>query len=998
MSWGGPSLGNTRERHIVKAFINPHPSEYTEDGKGSGGIWRVINAQARWLPQYGVEIADSEEEADVVMIHAGSLVRTDKPIVTSSHGMYWTGDFEWNDDYWQYNGNVIEALRRASKVSVPSEWVAQPIRRDMRVNPIVIPHGVEFDEFAPQKEHGGYVLWAKPRVDVVSDPTPLNELAHQMQDVQFVSTFGRPEPNVRITGALPYDQFQTVMSEACLWLATARETGDIASREAMARGIPVVGWRWGATAELVRHMETGYLAEPGDYESLAYGVRYCMEHRQHIGEAAREWICANYQWKALIARYADAIRRAYEEDQYDTDITVMVPAYNYANYLPEALESIQAQTFEGNVQTVVVDDCSTDSTQEVLSHFDGIEVVRHEHNMGLPAALNTGLAHAKGRYVIPLDADNLLTPTALQVLYEALESKPWLDVASGQIAIYQEDGNHRRADDWPFGTVDIEGQLHHYNQLASSSLMRRRSVQRLGGWRRRQHKNEDGEFWCRAMSAGLYFEQVTDDPVLVYRWHENNKSKTEGGEDDPEGVLAWNYHYPWKDDQSIMPFACTMPPPRGSWPVRSYDNPHISVIVACGPGHDEFLQDALDSVAGQTFPLFECVVCNDTGHPLDVAAMGHPWVRVVNTKGGVGPAVARNTAIAAARAPLIAPLDADDMFYPDWLRSAYEAYLEYPECIVYADCDTEVRLGQREYYRSGNFTVEHVMREAVYQVSTLFPKQWWHAVGGYPTDQPYQMWEDWLFGVKLHLLGIGAAYIEGVRWGVYRKWTAGSEGSKNAIDNAEFGTEAFKAKYGELVEWIEKKEAQMACAGCKKKAKGQVVVQGKSVPVPTGPDRVFMYIGTRGGQFTVNSAMPQSRKKYRVRQGEAFTVPAADAELRFARMPAEFREILPEEAAGGTLIPERPIAPPEIAVPEPQPEPETAPILDAPLPERVDDLDRLSLDWQTVEILRGANFVRVSDLAFEIRAGDGQALRAVKGIAIKRYQKIVKAVEALEAA
>jgi glycosyltransferase involved in cell wall biosynthesis len=526
--------------------------------------------------------------------------------------------------------------------------------------------------------------------------------------------------------------------------------------------------------------------------------------------------------------------------------------------------------------------------------------------------------------------------------------------------------------------------------------MRRRSVQRLGGWRRRQHKNEDGEFWCRAMSAGLYFEQVTQDPVLVYRWHGRNKSKLEGGEDDPEGVLAWNYHYPWKDDTSIMPFACTQPPTRGSWAVRSYDNPHISVIIACGPGHDIFLQDALDSVAGQTFPLIECVVCNDTGKPLDVAAMGHPWVRVVDTTGGVGPAVARNTAIAAARAPLIAPLDADDMFYPDWLRRAYGAYLENPECIVYADCDTEVKLGQREYYRSGEFTIEHIMREAVYQISTLFPKQWWHAVGGYPTDQPHQMWEDWLFGVKLHLVGIGAAYIEGTPWGVYRKWTAGDEGSKNAIDNADFGSDAHRAKYRELLAWIERKEVEMACVGCKNKAKGTVVVLGKRVPVPTGPDRVFVYVGTRGGQFTVNSAV-QPRKKYRVRKGEPFTVPAGDAQMRFGIM-RDFEEVLPE-AIEGTPIPAQPIAPPEIAVPTPQPEPETAEVQDEQVPERLDDLNRLEgLDWKTADILRHNGFSKVSDIAFDIKAGDGQAIRAIKGIADRRYEKIEAAVERLQTA
>jgi len=335
------------------------------------------------------------------------------------------------------------------------------------------------------------------------------------------------------------------------------------------------------------------------------------------------------------------------------------------------------------------------------------------------------------------------------------------------------------------------------------------------------------------------------------------------------------------------------------------------------------------------------------------------------------------------------------MFYPDWLRVAYKAYLENPECLVYADCDTEIKLGQREYYRSGNFTVEHVMMEAVYQVSTLFPKQWWRAVGGYPVDQPYQMWEDWLFGVKLHLVGIGAAYCESVPWGVYRKWTAGDVGSKNAIDNAEFGSEAFKAKYKELLRWIDRKEKEMACAGCRKKADGKVVIQGKAVPIPTGPDRVFVYVGTRGGQFSVNS-LAQPRKKYRVRRGEAFTIPAGDLVL-FSRLK-DFEEVLPQEQEAGAVIPATPIQPPEIVVPQPQPAPVVAMADDEKVPERVDDLDRLGLHFLITDALRAANFHTVEQIAFDIRAGDGAALKKVKGIAAKRYEKIVEAVEALESA
>jgi len=315
-------------------------------------------------------------------------------------------------------------------------------------------------------------------------------------------------------------------------------------------------------------------------------------------------------------------------------------------------------------------------------------------------------------------------------------------------------------------------------------------------------------------------------------------------------------------------------------------------------------------------------------------------------------------------------------------------------------------LGQRERYKSGVFTTERILGtgqrdahhypQAIYQSAILYPKQWWRAVGGYPTDQPYGMYEDWLFGVKMHLVGIGAAYCQDIAWGVYRHWTDSIiVGSKNAIDNAEHGSPEFRRKFDEICGWIERKETEMACAGCRKRADGKVIIQGKAVPVPTGPDRVFVYLGTRGGQFSVNS-VAQPRKKYRVRHGEPFTIPAGDYPL-FSRLK-DFEEVIPEPAEAGAVIPATPIQPPEIAVPRPQPAPVTAPAQEERVPERVDDLKRLGLHYIIEGILRDNNFHTVQDVAFFARANGGQALLDCKGISQKRLQVIREALEKLETA
>ena len=112
----------------------------------------------------------------------------------------------------------------------------------------------------------------------------------------------------------------------------------------------------------------------------------------------------------------------------------------------------------------------------------------------------------------------------------------------------------------------------------------------------------------------------------------------------------------------------------------------------------------------------------------------------------------------------------------------------------------------------------------------------------------------------------------------------------------------------------------------------------------------------------------------------------------------DFQEVLPEEAEQGTRIPAQPIQPPEIAVPAPQPAPEVAELVDLAPPARVNDLDRLGLHHTIVDALKSANIITVADVSFFARANNGQTLLDIPGIAAKRLDKIIEALEALETA
>jgi glycosyltransferase involved in cell wall biosynthesis len=103
-------------------------------------------------------------------------------------------------------------------------------------------------------------------------------------------------------------------------------------------------------------------------------------------------------------------------------VSVVIPSYNQAYFLHEAIESVLAQTYP-HLEVVVVDDGSTDNTVEVASRYPGVKYIRQE-NRGLAGARNTGIRHSTGQYLIFLDADDRLTPNALESGLACFEAHP----------------------------------------------------------------------------------------------------------------------------------------------------------------------------------------------------------------------------------------------------------------------------------------------------------------------------------------------------------------------------------------------------------------------------------------------------------------------------------------------------------------------------------------------------------------------------------------------
>ena len=94
-------------------------------------------------------------------------------------------------------------------------------------------------------------------------------------------------------------------------------------------------------------------------------------------------------------------------------VSVVIPAYNQAKYLGDAIQSVLSQTYR-DFEIIVVDDGSTDDTPLVVSQLGGNLHYIRQTNQGLAGARNTGIRNAKGSYIALLDSDDIWLPEFLQ--------------------------------------------------------------------------------------------------------------------------------------------------------------------------------------------------------------------------------------------------------------------------------------------------------------------------------------------------------------------------------------------------------------------------------------------------------------------------------------------------------------------------------------------------------------------------------------------------------
>lgn len=582
----------------MKIYMAPLPVASADNG-----IMQVVKAYHAHLPKYGITFVD-KDAADLVVGHAGILPGAD---IVHCHGLNWTGDYELGQRAYSENADVVRALRLALGVTVPSDWVAETLRRDMHLSPAVIGHGINLEEWEPLSL-GEYALWNKNRWDAICDPTPIMALA-PLSALPIVSTFGHADFNLTVTGNMPHAAMRDLIRSAKVYLATTKETFGIGTLEALAAGVPVLGYNWGGTAELVHHKESGYLVEPGDVEGLAKGLRYCLRHRAKLSACARETAKA-YTWDIVADRIARFYRETHVVKKEPAVCSIVIPCHNKVSTVERAMSSAFNQT--APVTVTVVDDLSTDESYLAIlaarlklqgsAPANPITVIPLSKNVGVAAARNVGWQESYSKYVCFLDADDYLAPNYIATCVAALETDASLGIAYTGLGTVHPDSTVTLSS-WP-GEYNFNLQLMRRNQVPTCCVVRRSMLVRTGGYRSMYAPAgagcEDAELWLRAGALGYGARKVSPHPLFLYQAGAGATSKPGYRE------LDWTAWHPWCRDGK-HPVGSLAGNRNGSHPAYQYDRPEVSVMLEGTMYWMEQLTRSCDSLEAQTFRNWEVI-------------------------------------------------------------------------------------------------------------------------------------------------------------------------------------------------------------------------------------------------------------------------------------------------------------------------------------------------------------------------------------------------------
>lgn len=262
-------------------------------------------------------------------------------------------------------------------------------------------------------------------------------------------------------------------------------------------------------------------------------------------------------YEHFVARCPAADVERYRYSQLAPTVSVVIPAYNSAQWLDATLESVRKQTFAG-WECLIVDDFSTDRTTSVARRFyhrdKRFRLVAHRANGGASAARNSGLRSARGAYLCFLDADDLLSPTSLENRLRALvaaDNERLGGSYSGSVRIDPETRKPPAETRAAPRIIDFvsAGGMCPFNM--NQPMFKTAVLRQLGGFDETLSQAEDWEYWMRLLRHGYYLVP-TGKTDVTYRARSGSMVRAEPLNHLRTGLAIYNgAHAPYPEERVV---------------------------------------------------------------------------------------------------------------------------------------------------------------------------------------------------------------------------------------------------------------------------------------------------------------------------------------------------------------------------------------------------------------------------------------------------------------
>ncbi|MEI6243420.1 MAG: glycosyltransferase [Acidobacteriota bacterium] len=356
------------------------------------------------------------------------------------------------------------------------------------------------------------------------------------------------ESCVQIAGFVPHHEVSDLLRQTDVFILTSRTAanGDmegvpVSLIEAQMAGVPVVSTFHAGIPELVRDQETGLLCDERHVPQIAKALATLIDDpalRQRYGAAARANALEYFNIDRLNDQLAQLVR---EKSQATADtrvavrrpasalplISVCIPTYNRAAYIGDCLRSVLDQA-DGRIEVLVIDDGSTDNTEEIVLGLGRPEVryIRKPHTNGSDTR-NLAVAEAAGEFLLWVDSDDLLIPGALRTHRKAMRAHPDADVYYGNLKIFGETSRTPTAqlmyeDYWQRNDYLLSLLVRGNGLPHGGTMVRKLLYERVGRYDPEFVRAHDYEFWCRAATQAKI--KHVGSFIYLWRWHDSNMS------------------------------------------------------------------------------------------------------------------------------------------------------------------------------------------------------------------------------------------------------------------------------------------------------------------------------------------------------------------------------------------------------------------------------------------------------------------------------------------